>query len=194
MTEQAIPQRGGIPGWAITTAVVLFTAGVLFVFYKGFGTDPHRVPFGLEGKPAPTFTLQRLDSGEKVSLADFKGKPVVMNFWASWCGPCRTEHPVIEWAHKQFGDQVVFLGVVFEDSEQNAREFLSRYGASFPQLMDDSNAGVAVEYGVTGVPETYFIDRDHVIRGKYAMPIDPNTISARIRELLASPASAGGSP
>ncbi|MCP3143348.1 TlpA family protein disulfide reductase [Pyxidicoccus xibeiensis] len=168
--------------WHIPVGFALVCMALLFVLYKGFGRNPHEVPFMMTGKPAPAFTLRALDSGEKVSLEDLKGRPVVINFWASWCGPCMMEHPVLEWGSRQFGSQAVFLGVVFEDTEDNARQFLQRNGASFPQLVDPRSR-MAVDYGVAGVPETYFIDPQGVIRGKHVGPIDPQTLTTRIREL-----------
>ncbi|MFZ5469182.1 MAG: TlpA family protein disulfide reductase [Myxococcota bacterium] len=183
MSAPASPS--GLRRWKWTIAFSLFSLGLLFVFYKAFGTNPHAVPFKLTGKPAPAFTLRRLDTGEAVSLEQLKGRPIVMNFWATWCGPCRMEHPVLEWGQEQFGDQVHFLGVVFEDTPENAKGFLHRAGASYPHLVDPTS-GVAVDYGVAGVPETYFIDASGVIRGKYAAPIDPQTLSRRIGELVAA--------
>ncbi|QDF04754.1 TlpA family protein disulfide reductase [Myxococcus xanthus] len=169
-------------GWRYTLGFVVLCAGLLFVLFKGFGRNPHEVPFMMKGKPAPDFALRALDSGEKVSLADLKGRPVVINFWASWCGPCRVEHPVLEWGARQYGSQAVFLGVVFQDTDDNARGFLQQYGASFPQLVDPRSR-MALDYGVAGVPETYFIDPNGIIRGKHVGPIDPQTLALRIQEL-----------
>ncbi|MCK8503754.1 MULTISPECIES: TlpA family protein disulfide reductase [Myxococcus] len=176
--------------WRYTLGFVVLSVALLTVLYKGFGQNPHEVPFMLTGKPAPDFVLRSLDTGEKVSLADLKGRPVVINFWASWCGPCQYEHPVLEWGQREYGSQAVFLGVVFEDSEDNARAFLRRQGYSFPQLIDPRSR-MAVSYGVAGVPETYFIDPAGTIRGKHVGPIDPESLTRRIRELTtASPSAA----
>jgi cytochrome c biogenesis protein CcmG/thiol:disulfide interchange protein DsbE len=171
--------------WRVTLSFVVLCLGLLAVLYKGFGSDPHAVPFMLKGEPAPPFALRALDSGMKVSLEQLKGRPVVMNFWASWCGPCKMEHPVLEWGSREFGNQAQFLGVVFEDTEDNARQFLSQMGASFPQLVDPRSR-VAVDYGVAGVPETYFIDAQGTIRGKHVGPIDPQTMADWMKDLASS--------
>ncbi|WP_224362232.1 TlpA family protein disulfide reductase [Hyalangium versicolor] len=174
--------------WGITLGAVALCSALLVVLLKGFGRDPHEVPFLLSGKPAPAFTLRALESGKPVSLAELRGRPVVINFWASWCGPCKMEHPVLEWGSREFGSQAVFLGIIFEDTEENARGFLQEMGASFPQLVDPRSR-ISVDYGVSGVPETYFIDANGVIMGKHVGPIDPQTLANRIRELTARTAS-----
>lgn len=174
--------------------VGLAVVALLVVLYKGFGRDPHEVPFMLKGKPAPEFALKTLDGGQDFSLKALKGRPVVINFWASWCGPCKMEHPVLEWGSREFGQQAQFLGVVFEDTEDNARRFLSQMGESFPQLVDPRSR-TAVDYGVAGVPETYFIDAQGQIRGKHVGPIDPETLAQRIRELSQpAPSAAQAAP
>jgi cytochrome c biogenesis protein CcmG/thiol:disulfide interchange protein DsbE len=175
--------------WGITISAAAICGALLFVLLQGFGRNPHAVPFGLENAPAPAFNLRALDSGQPVSLQQFRGRPVVINFWASWCGPCRQEHPVLEWGQQQFGGQVQFLGVVFEDTEENARRFLYDMGASFPQLIDPSGR-TPVDYGVAGVPETYFIDSNGIIKGKHVGPIPPQELAARIQALGGGGASA----
>ncbi len=168
--------------WRLPIVFGALSLALLAVLYKGFGSNPHEVPFQLSGQAAPPFVLRALDSGMKVSLAELKGRPVIINFWASWCGPCKMEHPVLEWGAREFGQQAPFLGVVFEDSDDNARRFLRQMGASFPQLTDP-RGGMAVDYGVAGVPETYFVDAQGIIRGKHVGPIDPQTLSVRLKEL-----------
>ncbi len=168
---------------AVGSALLVITF-IVYVLARGFGSNPHAVPFLLAGKKAPNFTIKRLDTDQPVSLSEFAGKPVVLNFWATWCGPCKQEHPVLDWAAKQYGDRVVFLGIVFEDNEQNTKRFLAENGWGFTQLFDPKST-VAVDYGVSGVPETYFLSREHVIVKKTAAPfVDPRHFAAEIQEIL----------
>jgi cytochrome c biogenesis protein CcmG/thiol:disulfide interchange protein DsbE len=168
---------------AVATAFAVIGL-MVYVMAKGFGTDPHAVPFLLSGRPAPNFTIKRLDNDQPVSLADYKGKPIVLNFWSTWCGPCKMEHPVLDWASRTYGNRAVFLGIVFEDNEQNTKRFLKENGWSFPQLFDPKST-VAVDFGVSGVPETYFIDRNGIIHHKVAAPFaDPREFSAHIETIL----------
>lgn len=172
-------------------AVGLAAALLLFAFAKLFGRDPHEVPFGLKGKAAPDFTLTRLDTGETVTLQQLRGHPVVLNFWASWCAPCQLEHPTLARAAQRFGAQARFFGVVFEDTPDNANAFARPVAPSFPQLVDPQSR-MAVDYGVSGVPETYFIDKDGIIRDKVVGPIlDLHEVASRL-EALQSPAPTVG--
>jgi cytochrome c biogenesis protein CcmG, thiol:disulfide interchange protein DsbE len=168
--------------WALGLALAAAAGLMLFVLARGFGRDPHEVPFMLRGKPAPAFTLRRLDSGATVTLADLKGKPVVLNFWASWCAPCKVEHPVLAWGARRFASEAQFYGVVFEDTEENARAFATPIDPAFPQLFEE-RARMAVDYGLTGVPETYFIDAAGIVRDKFVGPIDARSLAQRIAAL-----------
>ena len=168
--------------WSVLLAAAACTALVV-ILAKGFGKDPHEVPFMLAGKPAPAFSLQKLDGSGKVTLSELKGHPVVINFWATWCGPCKVEHPVLDWDYRQYGRQAEFLGVVFEDTAENSRAFLKQSPTPFPQLVDPQSQ-TAVDYGVAGVPETYFIDAQGTIRGKHVGPLSPDALTARIKDLV----------
>ncbi|HEX4620561.1 MAG TPA: redoxin domain-containing protein [Myxococcaceae bacterium] len=169
--------------WIAMAVALVVTGTVVAIFATEFGKDPHAVPFKLAGQPAPTFHLVRLDNGETVSLDQFKGRPLVLNFWATWCGPCKMEHPVLSWGAREFNGQVQFLGLLSTDSKENAVQFVRENGSSYPQLLDVDGM-VGVDYGIAGVPETYFIDSQGIIREKYAMPIDPQTLVEKVRALL----------
>jgi cytochrome c biogenesis protein CcmG, thiol:disulfide interchange protein DsbE len=177
---------------AALASVAVATAALLFAFISGFGRDPHEVPFILRGQPAPDFTLTRLDTGEQVSLASLRGHPFVLNFWASWCGPCQLEHPNLARAAQRYQQDARFFGVVFEDTPENARAFARPMDPSFPQLVDPQSR-MAVDYGVSGVPETYFIDARGIIRDKYVGPLlDARELAGRLA-LLREPSAPGAS-
>jgi cytochrome c biogenesis protein CcmG/thiol:disulfide interchange protein DsbE len=119
-----------------------------------------------ERPPAPAFTLPRLDAEGDLSLASLRGKPVVVNFWASWCGPCEEEAPVLEAAWREHRDQgLVVVGIDYDDFRTDARRFAEKNGMTYP-LVYDRGGDVAKEYGLTGVPETFFIDRQGRLVGE----------------------------
>ena len=114
------------------------------------------------GSEAPDFALADLD-GNPVRLADLRGRPVIVNFWASWCGPCVDEFPVLQAAVDQHaGDGLAVVGVVFRDNSEAARAFMARMGAAWPAAMDPGE-DIAERYGIFGPPESFFIDADGIV-------------------------------
>lgn len=139
----------------------------------------------LRSGPAQDFQL-RLYSGGDFRLTEQRGKPVLVNFWASWCPPCRDEAPVLERAWRRYRDRgVVLVGVDIWDSEQDAREFLRRFGVTYPNG-PDLNGSAAVDYGLTGIPETFFVRSDGTVARHWIGPLTDEQIAALIEELLSS--------
>jgi cytochrome c biogenesis protein CcmG, thiol:disulfide interchange protein DsbE len=133
-------------------------------------------------RPAPAFSIPLLD-GKPFELAAARGKPVLVNFWASWCIPCEDEATVLEQGSRQYRDRVTFIGVNVQDNEPNAREFLRRFGVTYPNGMDTSGA-IAVDYGMSGVPESYFVDRNGQLVRKWQGPLDADRLRSYLDELL----------
>jgi cytochrome c biogenesis protein CcmG, thiol:disulfide interchange protein DsbE len=171
--------KGALLVGGIATAAIV---GMVVVLVLSFGKDPHEVPFALRDKPAPAFKLKRLDGAGEVSSSDFQGKPIMLNYWASWCIPCAQEHSSLVRASREWGSRVQFVGIVYQDTDPAARAYLAEHGAPYPQLVDPGSE-VALDYGVAGVPETYFIDAHGIVRDKFAGPLDARRISERLRWL-----------
>lgn len=115
---------------------------------------------------APAFTLDRLDSEGQLGVADLRGKAVVVNFWASWCIPCRDEAPVLQQTYERYRDRgLVVLGVDVNDFRADARRFMKRYGLTYPVVYDGKGSTVG-KWGVRGFPETFFVDRTGKLVGE----------------------------
>jgi len=136
----------------------------------------------LAARPAPAFTIPLMD-GKPFDLASTNGKPVLINFWASWCIPCEDEAATLEKLSREYRDRVAFIGVNVQDTDGNARDFLRRFGVTYPNGRDLSGA-VAVDYGMSGVPESYFVDRSGQLVRKWQGPLDDARLRAYLDELL----------
>jgi cytochrome c biogenesis protein CcmG/thiol:disulfide interchange protein DsbE len=172
----------------LARALVGTAIGVAVIVALGFGLtrDARVLPGVMVGKAAPPFELEALD-GRRIASRDFRGRPLVINFWASWCTECRREHPLLMAAHDRLGDRIAFVGVVFQDSAANARDFLVEMGdsgtGSYPNLKDPGSR-VAIDYGVYGVPETFFVDRRGIVAAKRVGRVTPDILEAGLRRLL----------
>jgi len=156
----------------VKIAIVLALTVILGLFWRGLQMDPRAIPSVLLGKPAMPFSGADLMSGKPVSLAQFKGKVVLVNFWASWCTECAREHANLLRLQKQFADRPGFamVGVVYQDKQEDARAFLEQKGAAYPSILDDKGA-IGIDYGVYGVPESFLVDQAGVIRCKLTGPL-----------------------
>ena len=155
---------------------------ILAILGSGFGGKQNaQLESMLTGRDAPPFQLMTLD-GRPFDSAQLAGKPAVLNFWSTWCGPCKYEHPLLQDAARAHPD-VVFLGVLYQDDPQKALTYLRRAGAAYPNLVDGKNR-VAIEYGVTGVPETFFISAAGTVVHKEAGPLTPPRLAAQLARIL----------
>ena len=163
--------------WALLP-IVLVPAVLLLM--QGFGRDPREIPSPLIGKPMPSFSLTTID-GRTLTSAQLRGRPAVVNFWASWCIPaCVEEHPVLLDTTRRYAGQVRLIGVLYQDTVIDALAFLQRYGdGGYPQLTDP-NGTAAIDYGVSGPPETFFIDAQGIVRAKQFGPLTPETMAAKL--------------
>ena len=160
--------------------------GLLVALGFGLTRDARVLPSVSVSRPAPEFDLKSLD-GRPVRLTDLRGKPMIINFWASWCTECRKEHPLIMAAHDRFGDRIEFVGVVFQDSASNAKSYLVEMGdiavGSYPNLLDPGSR-TAIDYGVYGVPETFFVDRRGIVLAKRVGRVTQPILDREILRLL----------
>jgi cytochrome c biogenesis protein CcmG, thiol:disulfide interchange protein DsbE len=161
---------------------LVVVASLLAVLLLNLGRDPHTIRSPLVGRPAPAFALVPVGGSAPVTSDGLRGRPVVLNFWATWCAPCLEEHETLQRTASALGRDVHFLGVVYEDEADRVKAFQQRYGASYPSLLDPEGKA-AIAYGVAGVPETYFIDAAGVIQAKYGYPLNAETMAENLRKI-----------
>jgi len=150
----------------------------------GLSLNPREVPSPLIGKPAPAFQLPQLHQPEKsLSSRELQGKVWVLNVWASWCVACREEHPVL--ADLAKSNIAPIFGLNYKDRRDDAVAWLKRFGDPYQLSLFDPDGRVGIDYGVYGVPETYVIDRQGVIRYKRIGPVTPEIVQKKIAPLVA---------
>lgn len=132
---------------------------------------------------APDFALTTLN-GEKVTLKSFKGKPLVINFWATWCPPCLEEMPVLQQAYMRYRDRgLVIFGIAVQDQEEKVKAFVKKHKITFPVALD-TKGNLPGIYGIQGVPESFFVDRKGMVQAHIPQPLDELTMLAMLEKIL----------
>jgi cytochrome c biogenesis protein CcmG/thiol:disulfide interchange protein DsbE len=171
--------RGGRLRWV---AVPLLVVPLAWLLFTGLGRDPRDIPSPLVGKPLPAFTATTLE-GEQFSSAALAGRPALVNVWASWCDPCVDEHPLLLATAQAYAGELSLVGIVYQDSVDGARGFLARYGdGDWPDLLDTSGR-IAIDLGVTGPPETFFVDAAGIVRYRHVGPLTEAVLIERLAML-----------
>ena len=167
-----------------TYLIPLVIFGVLLGFLGvGLSLKPHEIPSPLIDKPAPAFSLPTLDAPEqKLSTQDLRGKVWILNVWASWCVACRIEHPLLVEFSKT--GAVPIYGLNYKDKRDDAMGWLSKFGNPYTRSLSDTDGLVGIDFGVYGVPETFVIDKQGVIRLKQIGPVTPEVLRDEILPMV----------
>lgn len=185
--------RPGLGRWLLVGGVVAVVVGLLALLgyslarkqggFAGIGVNATGQTGWVRPGPAPGFAIPLYD-GPAFRLSEQRGKVVVVNYWASWCPPCREEAPALERAWRRYRDRgVVFVGLDIWDTERDARAFMRQFDITYPNGPDPQGA-TAIEYGLTGIPETFFIRPDGTIARHWIGPLTDGQLSAFIEEAL----------
>lgn len=166
-------------------------AGLVALFAANIGRDPGYVPSVLIDKPAPAITLPAIEGQTAIpgfAPADFTGQVTVVNIFASWCIPCRDEHPLLT---ALAADGVTIYGINHKDAPGNARAFLEELGNPYARIGADRDGRAAIEWGVYGVPETFVVNKNGVITYKHVGPLSPAAIETGLKPAIAAAANSG---
>lgn len=164
-------------------ALIGILIAMFFLFAMGLGRDAKFLPSPLIGKQASDFNLVKLGSDERLKLSDLRGRGVVLNFWASWCVTCLDEHHVLVDVGSQYkdSDKISFIGVNHKDRAERAEAFMKKNGRfPYPSVVDGLGR-LGLEYGVYGMPETFFIDKDGILVAKHIGAISKKTLLEKIK-------------
>lgn len=178
--------------WSAVVGVALISGGIWLIssrisFGRSGGINPAPTTpvkaIALVGQPAPDFELKNL-AGETIRLSDFKGRPVLVNFWATWCAPCRAEAPELQRAAVEYKDKLVIIGVnmTTNDTPAQVPAFVEEYGLTFPIVLDETGE-VSQTYQVIGLPTSIFIDQAGLIKDVRLGPINQAYIEAKLAEM-----------
>lgn len=170
----------------LRVATVVAIVALVAVLALSFRRDPHDLRTGTVGKPAAPFTLERVDGAGPLTVRPGDGRIVVVNFFASWCIPCKQENPALVRVYERYraSPDVLMVGVLYQDSREGGLRYVGDNGVTWPTV-DDDQGRVAFSFGVFGIPETYFIGADGVIAGRHIGPIDEQTLANGIEDLRA---------
>jgi DsbE subfamily thiol:disulfide oxidoreductase len=176
--DQAKPSRG----WIYLAPLLAFAILGGFLIHRlrlaAEGDAPNLIPSVLINKPAPAFDLPPLRAGESgFKTADLRGRVTLVSFFASWCGPCRVEHPLLPQVAKA---GITVIGVDYKDKPREAKAWLAELGDPYRTVVVDANGRTGIEFGLYGVPESYLIDKQGVIRFKQVGPLTPEVVQHRL--------------
>ncbi len=191
--QQGIPIYQTNWFWGVIIGLVLILGAGWIIFSQNLIGDGATTaggalePAPIVGHPAPDFELKTVD-GETISLSDFRGKPVIVNFWATWCGPCRAEFPEFQQAAVDNADTLVIIGVnnTSVDRVELIPDFLTEFGITFPIVLDTDDGATSKAYRILGLPTTIFIDSNGIVSEIFTGPLNKAYIESKISELTAS--------
>lgn len=170
---------------------LLVFVALALLLWRGLSLDPNHMPSALEGRPLPAFRAQTLDGGE-VSDADLRGRPALLNVWATWCPTCAAEHAYL---NQLAARGVVVHGLVYKDDPEKARRWIAEKGNPYDVLILDDAGRIGIDLGVTGAPETYVLDAEGVIRLRHQGPVDERVWQRKIAPALGiAPDKPGAGP
>ncbi|MGH6952388.1 MAG: DsbE family thiol:disulfide interchange protein [Vitreimonas sp.] len=165
-------------------ALLAVVAVGTFLLLRDDGAGREKFITGMVGRPAPTYVLARLGGGEPVTSDALRGRAHLVNVFASWCTPCRAEHPLLMQL-RQGGVEIV--GVAYKDEPENSARFIAELGDPFTAIGIDRDGRIGLEFGATGAPETYVIGPDGTVRAAYRGPLTPEAIERTIMPAHAAP-------
>lgn len=167
----------------IVPVAAIAIMGAIFFALLERDRDPGAVPSPFIGKPVPAFALPSLDGGGQITEANLKGAVTVFNVFASWCLPCRVEHPILMRLARE--GKVRLVGLNYKDKPEDAKRWLAELGNPFSLIASDAQGRAAIDYGVYGVPETFIVDHRGIIRYKHVGPIHANEFPDKIEPVIA---------
>ncbi len=181
--SQVMTKHFTLKGWHIGLSLAILA--LVAIFYQGLFGNPSYIPPVIINTPAHEIVGPELYNGSTVRLSDYKGKVIVLNFWASWCRECALEHPSLLEINERYRDQpdFIMIGVNYQDKEDLAKAYLKQHGNNFTHVRDFSGK-ISIDYGIYGVPETFVIDKEGMIRHKSIGPIIGATYTHLVEKVI----------